>query len=231
MSQPEASFSDSSPQITPTTPFIIGLTGPIGAGKSTVARLLEEHGATVIDADAVYASLVRPGQPLLSRIAREFGPAVVRPDGSLDRQALGELVFSDASALSRLDRLTHPAVVAEIERQIAEATTDVVVIEAIKLVQSGLAERGNVVWMVTADPDVRVQRLIERDGLDFESASRRVAAAVDPSPHASIPVAVIDNSGDRSGLRQRVEAAWQEVEQRIVARQAPAGVRDEGENR
>ena len=103
--------------------------------------------------------------------------------------------------------------------------------EAIKLVQSGLAERGNVVWMVTADPDVRVQRLIERDGLDFESASRRVAAAVDPSPHASIPVAVIDNSGDRSGLRQRVEAAWQEVEQRIVARQAPARVRDEGENR
>jgi dephospho-CoA kinase len=213
------------------TPFVVGLTGPIGAGKSTVARLLEERGATVIDADAVYASLVQPGQPLLRRIAEEFGPHVLRADGSLDRRALGDLVFGDQAALTRLDRLTHPAVIAEIERQIGNATTDVVVIEAIKLVQSGLAQRGDAIWLVTADPGVRARRLMERDGLDAASATKRVAAAIDPTLDAAIPMVVIDNSGDQADLRQRVDAAWQTVEKQVAVKQESKHVTDEGENR
>lgn len=229
MSQVDAAFVRSTSSTK--TPFVVGLTGPIGAGKSTVARLLEEHGATVIDADAVYASLVQPGQPLLSRISDEFGPDVVRADGCLERRVLGDLVFGDPSALTRLDRLTHPAVVAEIERQVEDVATDVVAIEAIKLVQSGLAGRGDVVWLVTANPDVRVRRLMERDGLNCASATKRVAAANDPSLDASIPVTVIDNSGDHADLRQRVDAAWREVQKQVLVKQGSRRVTDEGENR
>lgn len=229
MSQTEASAT-----IDPTVrsvPFVIGLTGPIGAGKSTATSLLRERGATVIDADAVYAALVQPGQPLLQTIAAEFGSNVVRADGSLDRRVLGDLVFGDPSALARLDRLTHPAVVTQIERQIANAPADVVVIEAIKLVQSGLAQRGDVVWLVTADPDVRVQRLMARDDLDFASATKRVAAAIDPTLDEAIPVTVIDNSGDQGELRQRVDAAWQQVEKHVADRQKPSRIAVKGVNR
>ena len=118
---------------------MIGLTGPIASGKSTVADLLRQRGAEVIDADRVYRSLLAPGSTLWRRVVERFGSAIVGPDGEIDRAALADIVFADPEALADLDRITHPAVVAEIRSRIARASSPLVVLEAVKLVQSGLA--------------------------------------------------------------------------------------------
>src|SRR5215213_8834537 len=116
------------------SPFVIGLTGPIASGKSTVADLLRRRGAEVIDADQVYRSLLQPRSELWRQVVERFGPAIVRSDGEIDRAALGGVVFADPAALADLDRITHPAVVTEVRRRIARSTAPLIVLEAVKLV-------------------------------------------------------------------------------------------------
>jgi dephospho-CoA kinase len=176
-------------------PFVIGLTGPIASGKSTVAEILRRWGAEAIDADRVYHDLLAPGSDLARGIRERFGAEVLRPDGSLDRPALGQLVFRDPTALADLEALTHPAVVSEIREQIARSTAPVVVVEAIKLIQSGLLDDVDLLWVVTADPEVRVQRLMERSDMTTAEARARVEAVGNPLPDEVSPDAVIDNSG------------------------------------
>ena len=135
----------------------IGLTGPIGCGKSTVAGWLGERpGVVVIDADRVAREVVEPGEPALDAVLARFGPDVLRDDGSLDRAALGRIVFADPAALRDLEAITHPAVRPRILAAIDRAAADgaaAVVIEAIQLVEGGLAELCDEVWLVTCDPD------------------------------------------------------------------------------
>jgi dephospho-CoA kinase len=193
------------------SPFVIGLTGPIASGKSTVAELLRLRGAEVIDADRVYRSLLAPGSALWRRIVERFGSAIVRPDNEIDRAALAEMVFADPEALADLDRITHPAVVEEIRTRIAKTGVPLVVLEAVKLVQAGLASEVDALWFITADPETRLRRLMSRSGLDEASARARIAAAPDTVPEGVVVDATIDSSGDLESTASAVDEAWRAV--------------------
>ena len=180
-----------------TPPYVIGLTGPIASGKSTIAEMLRQRGAEVIDADRVYRCLLAPGSTLWKRVVERFGPAIVGPDGDIDRAALADIVFTDPKALADLDRITHPAVIAEIRDRIAQTSSPLVVLEAVKLVQSGLASDVDALWFIigrprntTASSDVSI-----RDGRRT-SARVRIAAAPSTVPEGVEVDTIIDNSGD-----------------------------------
>ena len=191
--------------------FVLGITGNIASGKSTVVRRLEEHGAIGIDADLVYRELVGPGRPLLKRLADHFGDVIISPDGSLDRPALGNIVFNDPAKLAELDRLTHPAVIDEIDRRVAAIPTGVVVIDAVKLIESGHADHCDAVWVVTIDTDVQMTRLMERNTLSPEEARRRIEAQRPIGPKLERADRVIDNSGTLQDTYAQVDAGWREI--------------------
>lgn len=189
------------------TPVWIGVTGNIACGKSAVLAILGEAGAEAIDADAVYASLVLPSSPLLASIAERFGPSVVAPDGGLDRRVLAGIVFSDPSALADLDRIVRPPVVAEILRRADAATSPVVAIDAIKLIESGLADRCDEVWVVTCRPETQLARLMARNGLDRDAAWRRIASQSAVAEKLARADRVIDNDGSVVETRAQVGRA------------------------
>ena len=192
----------------------IGITGPIGCGKSTVAGWLEELGATLVDADEVAREATALGEPALDAVFDRFGERYRRPNGTLDRAALGRLVFSDPAALADLEAIVHPAVRARIEAAVAAAEVagaPAIAIEAIKLVESGLAATCDEVWLVMCDPDRQLERLLAR-GSDEEEAAQRIAAQDDPARRLR-PAAtrIIDTSGDLETTRQAVDAAWADL--------------------
>jgi len=193
------------------SPFVIGLTGPIASGKSTVAELLRQRGAEIIDTDRVYRSLLQPGSELWRQVVEQFGAAIVGSDGEIDRAALGRVVFADPAALADLDRITHPAVVAEVRTRMARSNVPFIVLEAVKLVQSGLASDVDALWFVSADPETRLRRLMSRSGMDEASARARIAAAPDAVPVGVDVGAVIDNSGDLASTEAAIEDALQVV--------------------
>jgi dephospho-CoA kinase len=191
----------------------IGLTGPIGCGKSTVAGWLAERGAIVVDADSV-AREVTNQREVVDAIVARFGDAVLAEDGSLDRAALGAIVFADPAALRSLEGIVHPAVRPVILAAIAEAESAgavAVVVEAIKLVEGGLAELCDEVWLVTCDPAVQRDRVIVR-GADPDDADRRIGAQAGLLPRVR-PVVTreIDTSGSLDAARAAVDAAWRQV--------------------
>lgn len=192
----------------------IGLTGPIGCGKSTVAGWLEELGAHTIDADDVAREVTAPGEPALEAVIARFGERYRATDGSLDRAALAGLVFSEPAALRDLEGITHPAVRARIRHAIDEdeaAGVAVTVIEAIKLAGGPLAELCDEIWLVTCDPDVQRLRLLGR-GTTPADADQRMAAQRDLAERAAARATrVIDTSGDEARTRDRVMAAWSEL--------------------
>jgi dephospho-CoA kinase len=191
-------------------PLRIGLTGPIGCGKSTVAERLRRHGATVIDADQLARDVTAPGEPTLAAIVDRFGPEILAGDGSLDRAALGRRVFDDPVELRALEEITHPAirrlVMAGLE---AAAATEAraVVLEAIRLVEGGYVDVLDEVWLIVCDPEEQRQRL-ERRGLSPAEAERRIERQAGLVERAA-PVAtrVIDTSGTRAETQARVESA------------------------
>lgn len=192
----------------------IGLTGPIGCGKSTVAGWLEELGAHTIDADDVAREVTAPGEPALEAVIARFGERYRATDGSLDRAALAGLVFSEPAALRDLESITHPAVRERIRHAIDEdeaAGVAVTVIEAIKLAGGPLADLCDEIWLVTCDPDVQRLRLLGR-GETPADADQRMAAQRDLAERAAARATrVIDTSGDEARTRDRVMAAWSEL--------------------
>jgi len=189
----------------------IGLTGPIGCGKSTVASWLAERGAVVIDADQVARDVSAPGQPAHDAIIAVFGDGVRVEDRSLDRAALARIVFADPEALKRLEAIVHPLVRTRILAEIEAAdvaAAPAVVVEAIKLVEGGLAALCDEVWLVTCAPTVQRDRVIAR-GATAEEADRRIAAQAGLVERVR-PAAtrVLDTSGPLVDARSKVAAAW-----------------------
>ena len=189
--------------------IVIGLTGNIGTGKSTVMGMLAELGAIGIDADKVAHQVVIPGEPAYAQVLAEFGPEIAPNDGPIDRARLGQIVFSDPTALARLEAIIHPAVSVRISRMVADAQAPVVVIEAIKLLEAGLSVRlCNQVWVVTAPRAEQIQRLIATRGLSAQEAILRIDAQPPQEEKVARADVVIDNSGSLEDVRRQVEQAW-----------------------
>jgi len=196
--------------------YLIGLTGNIATGKSLVARMLSDWGAHVIDADALVHELQRKGTSVWAGIVGEFGEEILRADGEIDRAKLGALVFSNPEALHRLESIVHPAVGAEIERQLSDLQPPasdfrVVVIEAIKLIEAGLHERCNALWVVTSRPEVQLERLMRTRGLNEADAQVRIAAQPPQSEKAALADVLIENNGAVDDLRAQVFHHWEQI--------------------
>lgn len=189
----------------------IGLTGGIGAGKSTVARELERLGAVVIDADALAREVVAPQTPGLAAVVEEFGDTVLTAEGHLDRAALGRVVFGDRGARRRLEEITHPLIAAETARRLAELPPETVVVHDVPLiVENGLAANYDLVVVVGADEDVRLERLAKDRGMTREDAQARIRAqATDEQRRAAADV-WLDNSGTPEELLAQVRRLWDE---------------------
>jgi dephospho-CoA kinase len=192
-------------------PVGIGLTGPIGCGKSTVGAMLGARGATVIDADAVVRAVTEPGEPALAAIVDRFGPGILAADGALDRAALGRRVFADSAELRALEAIVHPAVRPRIRAALAAAAASgarAVVLEAIGLVEGGYADLLDEVWLVTCGPATQRARLAGR-GLDPAEAERRIAAQAGLVERvASVAARVIDTDGSLADTERAVDIAF-----------------------
>lgn len=195
-------------------PLLIGLTGNIATGKSTVANMLAELGAATIDADSVAHRTMRAGTQVHTGIVEAFGPQILTSDGEIDRARLGDLVFSDEEALARLEAIVHPATLEAIARRVAATAADVVVIEAIKLIASGLADRCDSVWVTTCRPEQQIERIVAERGLTRAQARQRVEAQRPQEERVARADVVIDNAGPLSATREQVEAAWKRVLER-----------------
>jgi len=192
-------------------PMLIGLTGNIGTGKSTVAGMLAGLGAEVIDADEVAHEVMRAGTPVHAAVVETFGPDVLSPDGEIDRKRLGSLVFADSEALARLESILHPAIIETIQRRIQAASANVVVLEAIKLIEAGLADVCDAVWVTTCPPRQQVHRIMVERGLSRAEAELRVRAQSPQEEKIARADVVIDNSGSLSQARSQVQAAWERL--------------------
>ncbi len=198
--------------------IVIGLTGNIAAGKSLVLRMLQELGATPIDADKLAHLVMQKGTPVHQAIVAEFGKVVLDKEGEINRQVMGKIVFSSPEALKRLDAITHPAVRQEIKKQIAAAKTQVVAIEAVKLFESGAAEECHAKWLIVARPDVQLKRLVERRHMAADQAKLRLKAQPPAEQLVSKADVVIDNSGE-------LAKTWAVVKKHFTAlMQAKTGV-------
>ncbi len=188
---------------------LVGLTGGIGAGKSTVSLLLTEFGAVIVDADLIARAVVAPGSAGLAAISARFGADVLLPDGALNRPALASIVFGDAEALAALNAITHPAIAVEVTSQTERhrGTDHVVVYDAALLFGKGPAEMVGRI-LVDVDPEVAVGRLQEFRGFSEADARSRIAAQVDRATRLSVADVVIDNSGDLVALRGEAERVW-----------------------
>ncbi len=188
--------------------LVIGLTGNIGVGKSTVMRLLASLGAETIDADKVAHQVIEPGEAAYEQVVQAFGPGVLAADGSIDRGKLAAIVFNNLVALRRLEAIVHPAVFAEIRRRVAESTCPVVVIEAIKLLEGKLTRQlVDQIWLVTAPPDLQEERLRGR-GVSSQETRRRLAAQSSQEEKAHQADVVLRNDGSLRALQTEVENAW-----------------------
>lgn len=190
---------------------LIGLTGNIATGKSAVARMLAGLGATVIDADRVAHEVMEPGGAAYAAVVDAFGPEILDPGGAVDRRRLGDIVFRDPAALARLEAAVHPAVLLEVGRRIAEAEADVVVVEAIKLIEAGMHRAYDALWVVTAPRGVQIERLVRERGMTHDEAALRVDAQPPQEEKAALADRVLVNDGTLAQLRARVEAAWEHL--------------------
>lgn len=208
--------------------FVVGLTGGMGSGKSTVAAELARLGAHVVDADAVAREIVEVGEPALDEIRDRFGVGVLRDDGSLDRAALAAIVFRDETARADLNAITHPRIGERIAERVAALAGGprehegprIVVIDHPLLVETGQAAHFPAVIVVVAPEDIRVRRLRDGRGIDPDDARARIASQASDEERRAVATHVIDNRGDLDQLRAEVERVWADLRARASAADA-----------
>lgn len=201
--------------------FLLGLTGNIACGKSTVGQLLADRfGVDYVDADRLVHRLYAPATAETQVIADRFGYDLLRADGTIDRRRLGDLVLADPSALRDLERILAPGIRLEIEDRLAHATAPVVVLDAIRLIEGGLAERCDTVWVVVCEQDAQMARLRSSRGMTAEQAAVRIAAQSPADEKVRHAHAVITNHGTLKDLAAQVETAWRRT---VASHLRPAG--------
>lgn len=195
-------------------PLLLGLTGNIACGKTTVGQMTLEMGAaSYIDADAVVHDLYAPGQAIHAAVLAAFGEAVRAPDGTIDRRALGTIVFNDPGKLRQLESIVHPAVHTAIIAQLSGLESrDVAIIDAVKLLEGGMAAWCAAVWLVICSPEEERRRLIADRGMTPAEAEARLSAQPDRTAQRDLVTTVIDNSGSLAATRAQVEIAWQDFQ-------------------
>jgi dephospho-CoA kinase len=193
--------------------LLVGLTGGIGSGKSTVARLLDRRGAVVIDADQLAREAIAAGTDGFDLVVAEFGRGVVRPDGELDRPALAAQIFADPGRKAALEAIVHPRVARLFADRVEpyRDTDRIVVYVTPLLVEVGLAPAFDVVVVVTASPHLRVSRVASERGLDPEDVRRRIAAQATDAQRAEVADILLDNDGSLGELEAQVDRLWAEL--------------------
>jgi dephospho-CoA kinase len=193
--------------------LVVGLTGGIGSGKSTVSTMLAEKGALIIDADAITRQLQQPGHEVFDAMVERFGPAIVASDGTLDRPAVAAIVFADEQARKDLEAMVHPAVGAEmLKRMRSVADTDRVVVYDVPLLVESARKGYGAVIVVDVDPEIAVRRLVEQRDMDEGDARARIANQASREERRAMADKVIDNSGAVDDLRAQVDEVWTWIE-------------------
>lgn len=202
--------------------LLVGLTGSIATGKSTVSRMFAHLGARVLDADLLAREVVMPGQPAYLKIVEEFGPQVVQEDGTLDRKALGAIVFADQARRKRLEEITHPAIALRQQRILSgldeEAYEGIVIWDVALLFETGGVARMDRVVVVSTDPDTEQARLMARDSLPEDAARTRIASQMPVAEKAKRAHYVIDNSGSRADTERQVKTVYEALLAELKAR-------------
>ncbi len=199
--------------------MLVGLTGGIGAGKSTVAALLAARGAVVVDADQVARAIVEPGQPALATLVDRFGDGILDADGRLERGALAKVAFADDESRLALEAITHPAINEEFSRRVADAPSDAVVVLDVPLLAESEQARKRpyqTVIVVEAPRETRLARL-EARGVDRADAEARMAAQADDEERRKLATYVVDNAGDRAALERKIDEVWSDLQRRRLA--------------
>ncbi|MEV4924119.1 dephospho-CoA kinase [Streptomyces roseoverticillatus] len=193
----------------------VGLTGGIGAGKSEVSRLLASYGAVIVDSDRIAREVVEPGTPGLAAVVAEFGDAVLTPEGALDRPKLGAIVFADPDRLAALNAVVHPLVRARSAELEAAAAPDAVVVHDVPLLaENGLAPLYDLVVVVDAGTETRLDRLVRLRGMTPEEARARMTAQATREARLAVADIVIDNDGPLEALEPQVAKVWQQLRER-----------------
>lgn len=192
----------------PRRKHVIGVTGNIACGKSAVLEMLAELGAETIDADALVHQMMGPGSTLAPHIGERFGDATISADGSVNRPELGKIVFSDPEGLTDLERIVHPFVVKAMRDAIDRPGPDVLVLDAIKLYEAGIAAECDEVWVVNCDRETQIERVMARNDVDRPEAQRRIDAQPPQSGKVARADLVIENDGTLEATRTQVVAAW-----------------------
>jgi len=202
--------------------LLVGLTGSIATGKSTVSRMFAPLGARVLDADLLAREVVMPGQPAYLKIVEEFGQGVVQDDGTLDRKALGAIVFAEPALRKRLEEITHPAIAARQQRILSvleeEALEGIVIWDVALLFETGGVAKMDRVVVVATDPETELARLMARDGMAEADARARIASQMPVAEKAKRAHYVIDNSGDRAHTEGQVKGVYEALLGELAAR-------------
>ncbi|MDK4206018.1 dephospho-CoA kinase [Corynebacterium pseudodiphtheriticum] len=195
---------------------IIGLTGGIGSGKSTVARILQEHGFPIVDADLIAREIVEPGQPALAELAKEFGEDILNADGSLDRGLLASRAFTTKDTTQRLNNITHPRIKQRTQELFDEARengAEAVIYDMPLLIDKGLHKDMDATIVVHAAEHVRLERLTTKRGLDVDDVRRRINAQIDDETRKQYADILLDNNGTEEDLTQQIAQAVDKIKQ------------------
>ena len=199
--------------------LLVGLTGGLGAGKSTVARMLANRGAVVVDADELARGAIAPGTPGHRKVLEVFGEGVLEEDGSIDRRALAGVVFEDPAARRDLESITHPEVFRLLAEEVEQRreTNDVVVFDAALIVETGFDESTDLLVVVALDPALQLERVVSR-GMDRAEAEARIAAQASSGEREARADEVVHNDGDLADLERQVDALWERLRREAAAR-------------